>query len=324
MTFIPCEQMKGLCSQGKIMTSWRENQNHCFDNFFFTWINSKKIRNSNQRNEKEAIDHNYTADVDHSQSVDHFFWNISTLFYTYKRKDIFLQPLITDRVGFGAFIFMKQLWMLLFPCSGRHLQSLHSLLYFAFRNLFNFSSFLIYAFKNLDPPKCVYREMNMGLINKGWYGIFVACEIWCLADVSSVIRSSEQTSAPTGDKRTISTFVDQTHIQHTGSPTQKNSCFSKLVFQYREMILVDKNWNHNLKKLFKLTYQKHLLLFFENLFSCKNKLNSWVAKSLMSHTFAVKMRVLKHTSHKMHLTYCTGISGKTYLSKPYHYSQLII
>ena len=36
-------------------------------------------------------------------------------------------------------------------------------------------------------------KLNMGLINKGWYGMFVACGIWCLADVSSVSPSSEQT-----------------------------------------------------------------------------------------------------------------------------------
>ena len=28
--------------------------------------------------------------------------------------------------------------------------------------------------------------LNMGLINKGWYGMCVACGIWCLAGVSSV------------------------------------------------------------------------------------------------------------------------------------------
>ena len=32
----------------------------------------------------------------------------------------------------------------------------------------------------------------MGLINKGQYGMFFACGIWCLADVSSVSPSSEQ------------------------------------------------------------------------------------------------------------------------------------
>ena len=32
-----------------------------------------------------------------------------------------------------------------------------------------------------------------GLINKGWYGMFFACGIWCVADVSSVSPSSEQT-----------------------------------------------------------------------------------------------------------------------------------
>ena len=34
----------------------------------------------------------------------------------------------------------------------------------------------------------------MGLFNKGQYGMFVACGIWCLADVSSVSPSSEQTA----------------------------------------------------------------------------------------------------------------------------------
>ena len=33
----------------------------------------------------------------------------------------------------------------------------------------------------------------MGLTNKGSCGMFVACGIWCLADVSSVSPSSEQT-----------------------------------------------------------------------------------------------------------------------------------
>ena len=34
----------------------------------------------------------------------------------------------------------------------------------------------------------------MGLINEGWYGMFFACGIWYLADVSSVSPSSEQTA----------------------------------------------------------------------------------------------------------------------------------
>ena len=34
----------------------------------------------------------------------------------------------------------------------------------------------------------------MGLINKGWYGMFFACGIWWLADVSSVSASLEQTA----------------------------------------------------------------------------------------------------------------------------------
>ena len=35
-----------------------------------------------------------------------------------------------------------------------------------------------------------------GFDQQGWYGMFVAGGIWCLADVSSVSPSSEQ-SAPT-------------------------------------------------------------------------------------------------------------------------------
>ena len=67
----------------------------------------------------------------------------------------------------------------------------------------------------------------MGLINKGWYDMFVACGIWCLADVSSV-----SPPYPTGDKHIISTFVDKTHIQRT-RPRRKTVFFSKLVFECR-------------------------------------------------------------------------------------------
>ena len=60
-------------------------------------------------------------------------------------------------------------------------------------------------------------DLYISLINKGWYGMFVACGIWCLADVSSVNPSSEQ-------RRTISTFVDHTHIQRT-RPRRKTVFF---------------------------------------------------------------------------------------------------
>ena len=44
--------------------------------------------------------------------------------------------------------------------------------------------------------------LNLGLINKGRYGTvcFVACGIWCLADVSSVSPSSEQTEGLWGNQ----------------------------------------------------------------------------------------------------------------------------
>ena len=32
----------------------------------------------------------------------------------------------------------------------------------------------------------------MDLINKGWDGMFFACEVWCVADVSSISPSLEQ------------------------------------------------------------------------------------------------------------------------------------
>ena len=41
----------------------------------------------------------------------------------------------------------------------------------------------------------------MGLINKGLYGMFfAACGIWCLADISSVSPSSEQTEGLWGNQ----------------------------------------------------------------------------------------------------------------------------
>ena len=40
------------------------------------------------------------------------------------------------------------------------------------------------------------KMVEYGFDQQGWYGMFVACGIWCLADVSSVSPSSEQT-APT-------------------------------------------------------------------------------------------------------------------------------
>ena len=36
------------------------------------------------------------------------------------------------------------------------------------------------------------RKLNMGLINKGWYGMFFAWEVWYIADVWSINPSSKQ------------------------------------------------------------------------------------------------------------------------------------
>ena len=91
-----------------------------------------------------------------------------------------------------------------------------------------------------------------------------------------------------------------------------------------EIILLDKNWIQNLKKLLKLTYQKKLQLFeIETILAFKNIQNSWLVKSLMYHTFSVKIRIFKHASHKMHLTFWTEIFWQNDRSKPYHYWQMI-
>ena len=67
-------------------------------------------------------------------------------------------------------------------------------------------------------------KCNMGLIIKGQYGTFLACEVWCKADISSVNTSSEQTS-----NYTMSTLVDSTYL-----PTQKE----KTVFFFKTSLQV--------------------------------------------------------------------------------------
>ena len=54
--------------------------------------------------------------------------------------------------------------------------------------------------------------------------MFFVCGIWCVADVSRVSPSSEQTaptSILTGEKHTISTFAGQTRIQLTRQHRKK-------------------------------------------------------------------------------------------------------
>ena len=74
---------------------------------------------------------------------------------------------------------------------------------------------------------------------QGWYGMFVACGIWCLADVSSVSPSSKQTQVCSDEGLTLETSAKHHIPQATNipyqpswsnpysacSPTQKNSFF---------------------------------------------------------------------------------------------------
>ena len=77
-------------------------------------------------------------------------------------------------------------------------------------------------------------------------GMFFACGVWCLADISSVNPSSEQVNAQSvsiSQRRQtdyISTFVDQTHIQPT-CPHRKTVFFkTSLPVQNKVLILINK------------------------------------------------------------------------------------
>ena len=47
--------------------------------------------------------------------------------------------------------------------------------------------------KNCVFFSALVSKLNTGLINKGLYGMFFVCEVWCIADISSVSPSSEET-----------------------------------------------------------------------------------------------------------------------------------
>ena len=51
---------------------------------------------------------------------------------------------------------------------------------------------------------CVGEYAKYGFDQQGWYGMFVACGIWCLADVSSVSPSSEQSAPTKANARNVS------------------------------------------------------------------------------------------------------------------------
>ena len=63
-----------------------------------------------------------------------------------------------------------------------------------------------------------------GFDQQGWYGMFVACGIWCLADVSSVSPSSEQKGSDEG--LTLETSAKHHIPQATNIPYQP--CWSNL------------------------------------------------------------------------------------------------
>ena len=95
----------------------------------------------------------------------------------------------------------------------------------------------------------------MGLINKGWYGMFVACGIWCLADVSSVSPSSEQTVC-SDEGLTLETSAKHHIPQATNIPYQplmikpiisvvthaEKQFFSKLVFE--TFVVAYRKWSN--------------------------------------------------------------------------------
>ena len=88
--------------------------------------------------------------------------------------------------------------------------------------------------KNFRKSKINYYDVKYGFDQQGWYGMFVACGIWCLADVSSVSPSSEQTEGLTLETSAKHHIPQATNIPYQPcwsnpylaySPTQKNSLF---------------------------------------------------------------------------------------------------
>ena len=69
-----------------------------------------------------------------------------------------------------------------------------------------------------------------GFDQQGWYGMFVACGIWCLADVSSVRPSSEQTGL------TLETSAKHHIPQATNIPYQP--CWSNPYSSSKLIVLV--------------------------------------------------------------------------------------
>ena len=71
-------------------------------------------------------------------------------------------------------------------------------------------------------PSCSGFPGKYGFDQQGCYGMFVACGIWCLADVSSVSPSSEQS-------HTISTLLIKPKFSVLAHAEKQ--FFSKLVFE---------------------------------------------------------------------------------------------
>ena len=70
-----------------------------------------------------------------------------------------------------------------------------------------------------DSSASVFHVLY-GFDQQGWYGMFVACGIWCLADVSSVSPSSEQTVDCSDEGLTLETSAKHHILQATNIPYQ--------------------------------------------------------------------------------------------------------
>ena len=79
----------------------------------------------------------------------------------------------------------------------------------------------------------------MGLIKKGWYGMFFACEVWCIADVSSV-----SLSVCSGEGLLFKLSAIHQNPQKQDTPYQPlliKSMISFSIFQHRKTAFVKTN-----------------------------------------------------------------------------------
>ena len=127
----------------------------------------------------------------------------------------------------------------------------------------------------------------MGLINKGWYGMFFACGIWCLADISSVSPSSEKGSWSAFLWFHWSVIVQNTFVHCFPRPVNI-SVSSKMYghFEWHTILVFVK---HLFFKVFKTPFHKNCLRFHH----LPSENNLWSLKPVSSESLSA-IQILEH------------------------------